>query len=114
MTRPRRESWSTGTVALFLPRGRDLDAGGAGTAMRFLAGFLTLGRGRYRLDGNQRMRERPIGALLDAMGALGVSVPPSGTIGIAPPVLIDIGDAGVRGGVARIDAASPRNSSRRC
>ena len=32
----------------------DLDAGGAGTAMRFLAGFLTLGRGRYRLDGNAR------------------------------------------------------------
>ena len=50
----------------------NLDAGGAGTAMRFLAGFLTLGRGRYRLDGNARMRERPIGALLNAMSALGL------------------------------------------
>ena len=52
-------------------RGRELDAGGAGTAMRFLLGFLTLGRGRFRVDGNQRMRERPIGPLLDALAALG-------------------------------------------
>jgi 3-phosphoshikimate 1-carboxyvinyltransferase len=52
----------------------NLDAGGAGTAMRFLAGFLTLGRGRYRLDGNARMRERPIGALLDAMHTLRLDV----------------------------------------
>jgi len=47
-----------------------LDAGGAGTAMRFLPGFLILGRGRYRLDGNARMRERPIGALIDSMRGL--------------------------------------------
>ena len=53
-------------------RGRELDAGGAGTAMRFLLGFLTLGRGRFRVDGNQRMRERPVGPLLDALAALGV------------------------------------------
>ena len=38
----------------------DLFVGGAGTAMRFIEGFLTLGQGRYRVDGNQRMRQRPI------------------------------------------------------
>src|SRR5215472_8210687 len=52
----------------------DLFVGGAGTAMRFIVGFLTLGSGRYRVDGNQRMRQRPIGPLLDAMQRLGASV----------------------------------------
>ena len=42
----------------------NLYVGNAGTAMRFLLGFLTLGRGRFRLDGSARMRERPIGELL--------------------------------------------------
>jgi 3-phosphoshikimate 1-carboxyvinyltransferase len=85
-------------------RGGELDAGGAGTAMRFLLGFLTLGRGRFRLDGNQRMRERPIGPLLDALAALGVSVRAERDNG-CPPVLIEIGEGGVRGGAARVDAA---------
>ena len=85
-------------------RSRDLDAGGAGTAMRFLLGFLTLGRGRFRIDGNQRMRERPVGPLLDAMAALGVSVRAERDNG-CPPVLIEIDEDGVRGGTARIDAA---------
>ncbi len=85
-------------------RGGELDAGGAGTAMRFLLGFLTLGRGRFRIDGNQRMRERPIAPLLDALGALGVSAHAERNNG-RPPVLIEIGDEGVRGGAARIDAA---------
>lgn len=31
--------------------GANLDIGGAGTAMRFLAGFLTLASGRFRIDG---------------------------------------------------------------
>jgi len=85
-------------------RGGELDTGGAGTAMRFLLGFLTLGRGRFRLDGNRRMRERPIGPLLDTLAALGVSVRAERDNG-CPPVLIEIGEDGMQGGAARIDAA---------
>src|SRR5437773_344064 len=84
-------------------RGGELDAGGAGTAMRFLLGFLTLGRGRYRVDGNQRMRERPVGPLLDALAALGAAVRAERD-NACPPVLIEVGEEGVRGGAARIDA----------
>jgi 3-phosphoshikimate 1-carboxyvinyltransferase len=84
--------------------GGELDAGGAGTAMRFLLGFLTLGRGRFRLDGNRRMRQRPVGPLLDALGALGASVRAE-LNNDCPPVSIEVGENGVRGGVARIDAA---------
>lgn len=85
-------------------RGAQLDVGGAGTAMRFLLGLLTLGRGRFRIDGNQRMCERPIGPLLDALAALGVSARAERNNG-CPPVLIEIGASGVSGGAAQIDAA---------
>jgi 3-phosphoshikimate 1-carboxyvinyltransferase len=82
----------------------DLDAGGAGTAMRFLAGFLTLGRGRYRLDGNARMRQRPLGALIEAMRALGLEV--SSELGNGcPPIVIDTIAGAFAGGAVSIDAS---------
>jgi len=82
----------------------DLDAGGAGTAMRFLAAFVTLGRGRYRLDGNARMRERPIGALLDAMRTLGIDV--TSELGNAcPPIVADTTAKAFTGGTVTIDAS---------
>jgi 3-phosphoshikimate 1-carboxyvinyltransferase len=83
--------------------GCDLFVGGAGTAMRFLVGFLTLGRGRFRLDGNQRMRQRPIGALLDAMQQLGASVY-SERENRCPPVIVDCSRGPLEGGTATIDA----------
>lgn len=82
----------------------DLDVGGAGTAMRFLLGLLTLGRGLFRVDGNARMRQRPVGPLLDALGALGVRARAERGNG-CPPVIIESGPGAVRGGTARIDAA---------
>jgi 3-phosphoshikimate 1-carboxyvinyltransferase len=81
-----------------------LDAGNAGTAMRFLAGFLTLGRGRYRLDGSARMRERPLGSLLDAMRQLGLAV--SSELGHGcPPVVIDTSMTEFIGGKVTLDAS---------
>jgi 3-phosphoshikimate 1-carboxyvinyltransferase len=52
----------------------ELFVGNAGTAARFLSAFLTLGHGRYILDGEPRMRERPIGDLIDALHQLGAEV----------------------------------------
>lgn len=82
----------------------DLYVGGAGTAMRFLAAFVTLGRGRYRIDGNQRMRKRPIGALIDALSRLGVDAASERGDG-CPPVIIDTTKAAFAGGVVTIDAS---------
>jgi 3-phosphoshikimate 1-carboxyvinyltransferase len=48
--------------------------GNAGTAARFLSAFLTLGQGEYILDGEPRMRERPIGDLVSALGQLGAKL----------------------------------------
>jgi 3-phosphoshikimate 1-carboxyvinyltransferase len=81
-----------------------LDIGGAGTAMRFLTGFLTLGRGRFRIDGNSRMRQRSIGALLDALSQLGVNALAENNDG-CPPVLIDMSPGVFRGGEVAIDAS---------
>ncbi|HTM46100.1 MAG TPA: 3-phosphoshikimate 1-carboxyvinyltransferase [Polyangiaceae bacterium] len=52
----------------------DLFVGNAGTAARFLAVMLCLGKGKYRLDGVPRMRERPMGPLLGALRRLGAQV----------------------------------------
>ncbi|HZY60712.1 MAG TPA: 3-phosphoshikimate 1-carboxyvinyltransferase, partial [Candidatus Binataceae bacterium] len=81
----------------------ELFVGGSGTAMRFLAGFLTLGKGRFRLDGNARMRERPIGDLIDALRSLGLSIH-SENGNRCPPVVIEA-DKPFEGGATRIDAS---------
>ena len=52
----------------------DLFVGNAGTAARFLTATLAAGKGRYRLDGVQRMRERPMKDLLQALRGVGVEV----------------------------------------
>jgi 3-phosphoshikimate 1-carboxyvinyltransferase len=77
----------------------DLFVGNAGTAMRFLAAALCVGRGRYRLDGSPRMRERPIQDLVDALGALGAHIRCAHDTG-CPPVVIAGG--GLAGGTARV------------
>jgi 3-phosphoshikimate 1-carboxyvinyltransferase len=51
-----------------------LQVGNAGTAARFLAAFLCLGRGCYRLEGVPRMHERPQAGLFDALRQLGYRV----------------------------------------
>jgi len=52
----------------------DLFVGNAGTAARFLAPFLCLGSGVYRLHGVLRMHERPQAALFSALRELGYRV----------------------------------------
>jgi 3-phosphoshikimate 1-carboxyvinyltransferase len=75
----------------------DLFVGNAGTAARFLTAMLTLGHGRYQLDGEPRMRERPISDLLDALAQLGAHVSsPTG----CPPVTVTA--SGLPGGRATV------------
>jgi 3-phosphoshikimate 1-carboxyvinyltransferase len=82
----------------------ELFIGNAGTAARFLSAFLTLGNGEYILDGELRMRERPIGDLVEALGQLGCDIQPlqkaEGGKQICPPVRITA--LGLRGGKTKI------------
>ncbi|HMJ91817.1 MAG TPA: 3-phosphoshikimate 1-carboxyvinyltransferase [Candidatus Acidoferrum sp.] len=52
----------------------ELFVGNAGTAARFLAALVCLGRGVYRLSGVPRMHERPQAALFSALRELGYRV----------------------------------------
>jgi 3-phosphoshikimate 1-carboxyvinyltransferase len=72
-----------------------LDYAASGTTMRFLAAICGLGHGTYRLDGTQRMRQRPIGDLLAALRELGVDAVAESP-GECPPVTIRA--AGIAGG----------------
>lgn len=75
----------------------ELFAANSGTTIRFLTALVALGRGTYRLDGNARMRERPIQDLLDGLGQLGVAAESERGNG-CPPVVVRA--AGLPGGHA--------------
>jgi 3-phosphoshikimate 1-carboxyvinyltransferase len=78
----------------------DLWLENSGTSIRFLTALCALGDGTYRLDGNKRMRERPIDDLVDALRILGVEVECElGTR--CPPVLVHA--KGLVGGKTEID-----------
>ncbi|VTS02791.1 3-phosphoshikimate 1-carboxyvinyltransferase [Tuwongella immobilis] len=79
----------------------DLYVANSGTTMRFLTAMVALGTGQFRLDGVPRMRERPIGDLLDALKQLGVSAT-SETANDCPPVVIQTD--GIPGGEVAIRA----------
>jgi 3-phosphoshikimate 1-carboxyvinyltransferase len=77
----------------------DLFVGNSGTTMRFLTALVSLGHGRYRLDGVARMRERPMGDLLGALQQLGVNALSERGDGY-PPVIVQAN--GLAGGQVRI------------
>jgi len=75
----------TGAGGPFPIRDAEVFCGNAGTALRFLTGALAACGGRYVVDGDDRMRERPIGDLVRALSALGADI--SASTG-CPPVHI--------------------------
>jgi 3-phosphoshikimate 1-carboxyvinyltransferase len=79
----------------------DLFVGNSGTTIRFLTALVSLGEGTYRLDGVPRMRERPIGDLIDALRQFGVDVRSELKNG-CPPVVVNA--HGLYGDYVRIKA----------
>jgi 3-phosphoshikimate 1-carboxyvinyltransferase len=68
-----------------LPVGQaDLFMGNAGTAIRPLTAALAVIGGDYTLHGVERMHERPIGDLVDALNAVGASIEYTGNPGYPP------------------------------
>lgn len=101
-----RADWEAKTARIVGEGGRipasgaDLFVGAAGTVMRFLSAFVSLGQGRFRLDGTPRMRQRPIEDLLQGLRSLGVNAASEFNNG-CPPVIVDAN--GLPGGTARIE-----------
>src|SRR5271154_4180069 len=100
---PARRITISGRGGTIPEHGGEIFVGGAGTVMRFLCAMGTLGEGRFRIDGNRRMRQRPIGPQLDAMQPLGASVY-SERKNNCPPVIVDASRARFIGGETSIDA----------
>ena len=80
----------------------ELFLGNAGTAIRPLTAALTLGHGRFVLDGIERMRERPIQDLLDGLNQLGAQVRSINNSGCPP---VEIIANGLPGGVTKLSGA---------
>ena len=81
---------------------QELFLGNAGTAMRPLCAALCLGTGSYLLTGEPRMKERPIGHLVDALREAGAKISYQENEGY-PPLLIEAN--GLSGGDVKIDGA---------
>lgn len=71
-----RLSMSAAEVPIFI--------GNAGTAMRFFTGWLAFTPGRFLLQGEERMHERPIGDLVEVLQQLGAEVEYAGREGYPP------------------------------
>jgi 3-phosphoshikimate 1-carboxyvinyltransferase len=80
----------------------EVDAGLAGTMLRFLPPVAALADGPVRLDGDARLRDRPNAGLLAALRRLGVEVDDGGR-GRAPFTVHGTGR--VRGGAVEVDAS---------
>ena len=62
-----------------------IDVGAAGTAMRFLTAYFACQEGRtVTIDGTSRMRQRPIGPLVEALRQMGANIAYSGEKGYPP------------------------------
>lgn len=80
----------------------DICVGLAGTAARFLTALCAAApRGVYRIQGTERMNQRPMKGLIDALRALGAEIRCTGVEGFFP---IEIHARGLRGGPVSIDA----------
>ena len=79
-----------------------IDVGNAGTVMRFLPAVAALTPASVSFDGDPRARERPVGALLAALRALGASID-DGDRGCLPFTVA--GSGGLRGGPVTLDAS---------
>jgi 3-phosphoshikimate 1-carboxyvinyltransferase len=92
----------TGCGGVFRETDADIFVGNAGTAARSLVATLALAAAngaQYRIDGVPRMRERPIGDLVDALCAMGAAIEYTGTAGF-PPLTIRRGNIDTQRAIA--------------
>jgi 3-phosphoshikimate 1-carboxyvinyltransferase len=98
-------SWKSDCVRVlgrggrFEERDDRIDVGNSGASMRFLTALAALKKGITLLDGNERMRKRPMGEMLSGLGELGVKAY-SQKGDDCPPVIVE--SQGLKGGTWRI------------
>lgn len=89
--------------ALGQPDASEVNIGAAGTAMRFLTAYFATREGRgVVIDGTERMRQRPIGVLVDALRQLGAYIEYVETEGYPP---LKITGTRLRGGALTVSGS---------
>jgi 3-phosphoshikimate 1-carboxyvinyltransferase len=79
-----------------------IDIGHAGTAMRFLLAYLSIQNGEYTLTGSERMRQRPVARLVEALLGLGARIEYLGQKGFPP---LSIKGKPLEGGKITVDGS---------
>lgn len=79
-----------------------LSVGIAGTVMRFMAAFLAVRKGQWFLNGEERMKERPIKILVEALMQLGADIEYAEKEGY-PPLVINGKE--LCGGIVNLDGS---------
>ena len=90
----------SGCGGQFPAKDADLWLENSGTSIRFLTAACATGVGRFRLDGNTRMRQRPILDLVTALNALGADIRCATESGCPPVDIVANGLPGGRTSVA--------------
>ncbi len=88
----------TGNSGRIMASEQSVFLGNNGTATRFLASVASLGSSLYLLDGDSRMRQRPIGPLLAALGGWGGDAHSVRGTGCPPLRINGTGKSGLAGG----------------
>ena len=78
-----------------------IDVGNAGTVMRFFPPVAAMAKGIIHFDGDARSHERPLGPVIKALEALGVSIEHGGRYSL--PITINA-NGQLRGGTVEVDA----------
>ena len=89
-------------VAAFDSNDNRFDVGAAGTSMRFLTAFLAKTVGEWQITGSERMKNRPIRILVDALNKLGARVEYMEKEGYPP---LKIFGSGLVGGEIELDGS---------
>jgi len=84
-----------GTGGLIRQPEGDIFLGNNGTATRFLTSVAALGQGRFRITGSERMAQRPILPLMEALRGWGVTIDSDADNGCPP---LTLAATGLRGG----------------
>lgn len=79
-----------------------VDIGAAGTSMRFLTAYLSIQPGEWTITGSQRMKERPIQILVDALRSIGADIEYAENDGFPP---LKIRGKEIEGGDVEIDGS---------
>lgn len=91
-------------VEVFSSKSNTFDIGAAGTSMRFLTAYLSKKPGEWIITGSERMQQRPINTLVEALNTLGAHIEYLKNQGFPPLKIkgsaLDGGDIFLSGGIS--------------